>query len=115
MKALRVAAPDTGAYVNECDYFQPDWQRAFWGPNYARLAASNAATTPTASSPSTTASAARAGAPMASPEPPSGVDTGRRRFGPAAGKFGLKNSRMSGLGSKRSSAPRRRADLRYDR
>jgi FAD/FMN-containing dehydrogenase len=37
MKALRVAAPDTGAYVNECDYFQPDWQRAFWGANYARL------------------------------------------------------------------------------
>jgi len=39
MKALRVAAPDTGAYVNECDYFQDDWQRAFWGPNYPRLAA----------------------------------------------------------------------------
>ncbi len=38
MKALRAAAPDTGAYVNECDYFQPDWQRAFWGSNYARLA-----------------------------------------------------------------------------
>jgi FAD/FMN-containing dehydrogenase len=38
MKALRVAAPDTGAYVNECDYFQDDWQRAFWGVNYPRLA-----------------------------------------------------------------------------
>jgi hypothetical protein len=38
MKALRLAAPDTGAYVNECDYFQNDWQRAFWGPNYPRLA-----------------------------------------------------------------------------
>jgi hypothetical protein len=38
MAALRVAAPETGAYVNECDYFQTDWQRAFWGPNYARLA-----------------------------------------------------------------------------
>jgi FAD/FMN-containing dehydrogenase len=37
MTALRAAAPDTGAYVNECDYFQPDWQRAFWGPNYPRL------------------------------------------------------------------------------
>jgi len=37
MKALRVSAPDTGAYVNECDYFQPDWQRAFWGPHYPRL------------------------------------------------------------------------------
>jgi FAD/FMN-containing dehydrogenase len=38
MKALRVAAPDTGAYVNECDYFQADWQLAFWGANYPRLA-----------------------------------------------------------------------------
>ena len=38
MAAIRVAAPNTGAYVNECDYFQPDWQRAFWGPNYPRLA-----------------------------------------------------------------------------
>jgi FAD/FMN-containing dehydrogenase len=38
MKALRVAAPDTGAYVNECDYFQDNWQRAFWGSNYPRLA-----------------------------------------------------------------------------
>ncbi|HLY77779.1 MAG TPA: FAD-binding protein [Caulobacteraceae bacterium] len=38
MKALRVAAPNAGAYVNECDYFQADWQRAFWGPNYPRLA-----------------------------------------------------------------------------
>jgi FAD/FMN-containing dehydrogenase len=38
MKALRIAAPNTGAYVNECDYFQADWQRAFWGPNYPRLA-----------------------------------------------------------------------------
>jgi len=37
MKALRACAPDTGAYVNECDYFQPDWQRAFWGANYPRL------------------------------------------------------------------------------
>ncbi|HEY1751333.1 MAG TPA: FAD-binding oxidoreductase [Caulobacteraceae bacterium] len=39
IQALRAAAPDTGAYVNECDYFQPDWQRAFWGPHYARLLA----------------------------------------------------------------------------
>ena len=38
MAALRVAAPDAGAYVNECDYFQEDWQHAFWGPNYPRLA-----------------------------------------------------------------------------
>jgi hypothetical protein len=38
MTALRAAAPSTGAYVNECDYFQPNWQSAFWGPNYSRLA-----------------------------------------------------------------------------
>lgn len=37
MEALRVAAPNTGAYVNECDYFQSDWQNALWGPNYQRL------------------------------------------------------------------------------
>jgi FAD/FMN-containing dehydrogenase len=38
MTAMRAAAPHTGAYVNECDYFQPDWQRAFWGENHVRLA-----------------------------------------------------------------------------
>ena len=39
MMALRAAAPDTGAYLNECDYFQENWQQAFWGANYQRLAA----------------------------------------------------------------------------
>ncbi|HZZ89811.1 MAG TPA: FAD-binding protein [Caulobacteraceae bacterium] len=39
MQALRACAPDAGAYVNECDYHQPDWQRAFWGENYPRLLA----------------------------------------------------------------------------
>ncbi len=38
MEALRAAAPTGGCYVNECDFFEPDWQRAFWGSNYARLA-----------------------------------------------------------------------------
>jgi FAD/FMN-containing dehydrogenase len=38
MAALRAAAPGAGAYVNESDYFQPDWQSAFWGPHYPRLA-----------------------------------------------------------------------------
>ena len=37
MAALLKAAPGAGAYVNECDYFQPDWRRAFWGANYPRL------------------------------------------------------------------------------
>ena len=62
MAALRVAAPETGAYVNECDYFQTDWQRAFWGPNYARLARIKRQYDPTASLSSTTASAATTGA-----------------------------------------------------
>jgi hypothetical protein len=39
MKALSAVAPNTGTYLNECDYFQPDWQRAFWGANYPRLLA----------------------------------------------------------------------------
>lgn len=37
MTVLRTVAPDTGTYVNECDYFQADWQGAFWGANYERL------------------------------------------------------------------------------
>jgi FAD/FMN-containing dehydrogenase len=37
MQALRAAAPDSGAYVNECDYFQSDWQQRLWGSNYPRL------------------------------------------------------------------------------
>jgi len=37
MDALRAAAPDSGAYVNECDYFQSDWQQRLWGSNYPRL------------------------------------------------------------------------------
>jgi FAD/FMN-containing dehydrogenase len=39
MKALLACAPGAGSYVNETDYFQDDWQHAFWGPNYPRLAA----------------------------------------------------------------------------
>ncbi len=31
--------PGAGSYVSESDYFQKDWQRAFWGGNYTRLAA----------------------------------------------------------------------------
>ena len=38
MNALRTAAPEAGADVHECDYFQKDWQKSFWGANYARLA-----------------------------------------------------------------------------
>jgi FAD/FMN-containing dehydrogenase len=37
MDLLRRATPGTGSYVNEADYFEPDWQRSFWGENYDRL------------------------------------------------------------------------------
>ncbi|GLQ88954.1 FAD-binding oxidoreductase [Dyella flagellata] len=39
MDALLKVAPNAGAYVSESDYFQRDWQQAFWGTNYPRLAA----------------------------------------------------------------------------
>lgn len=35
--ALRQLAPDSGAYFNECDSYEPDWQYAFFGSNYPRL------------------------------------------------------------------------------
>jgi FAD/FMN-containing dehydrogenase len=37
MKILRDATPGSGSYVNETDYFEPDWQRSFWGDGYPRL------------------------------------------------------------------------------
>ena len=39
MAELLKVAPDAGAYVSESDYFQRNWQQAFWGANYPRLAA----------------------------------------------------------------------------
>lgn len=39
MDELLKAAPGAGSYVSESDYFQADWQRAFWGANYPRLTA----------------------------------------------------------------------------
>ncbi|WP_322402932.1 FAD-binding oxidoreductase [Massilia luteola] len=38
MDALLKVAPHAGSYVSESDYFLRDWQHAFWGANYARLA-----------------------------------------------------------------------------
>jgi FAD/FMN-containing dehydrogenase len=35
--ALTALAPDTGAYVNEADPYQPNYHEAFWGENYPRL------------------------------------------------------------------------------
>ncbi|KAH8600686.1 hypothetical protein B0O99DRAFT_589582 [Bisporella sp. PMI_857] len=38
-KALRELAPDMGAYINEADANEPNFQQAFWGDNYPRLLA----------------------------------------------------------------------------
>jgi FAD/FMN-containing dehydrogenase len=37
MDIVRTAAPDAGTYANEADYFEENWQRQFYGPNYPRL------------------------------------------------------------------------------
>ena len=36
---FKAIAPDAGTYVNETDYFLPQWQQAFWGKNYEKLLA----------------------------------------------------------------------------
>jgi hypothetical protein len=36
---LRAIVPNGGAYVSESNFFQEDWQHAYWGSNYACLAA----------------------------------------------------------------------------
>jgi hypothetical protein len=38
-KIIRAATPGTGTYLNETDYFEPDWQRELWGDNYEKLLA----------------------------------------------------------------------------
>jgi len=38
MDELLTVAPNAGSYVSESDYFLKQWQTAFWGGNYARLA-----------------------------------------------------------------------------
>ena len=37
IRLIRGATPGAGTYFNEADYFEPDWQQAFWGANYDRL------------------------------------------------------------------------------
>ena len=39
MNELLKVAPGAGSYVSESDYFRSDWQTAFWGSNYPKLAA----------------------------------------------------------------------------
>ncbi len=36
---LRAVAGETGAYVSESNYFEKNFQQAYWGSNYNRLAA----------------------------------------------------------------------------
>ncbi len=36
---LRKLVPNPGSYVSESDFFEKDWQHAFWGDNYPRLLA----------------------------------------------------------------------------
>lgn len=37
MRGFLEAAPEAGCYANEADYFQDNWQEAFWGSHYPRL------------------------------------------------------------------------------
>jgi FAD/FMN-containing dehydrogenase len=37
MAPLKALAPKPGSYISETDYFQTDWQTAFWGNHYPRL------------------------------------------------------------------------------
>ncbi|MGH8746820.1 MAG: FAD-binding protein, partial [Burkholderiales bacterium] len=39
METLRRLDPSAGSYVVESNFFEPHWQRAYWGPNYPRLLA----------------------------------------------------------------------------
>ncbi len=37
MAELRKVVPDFGSYVSESNYFEKQWQHAFWGANYLKL------------------------------------------------------------------------------
>ena len=39
MNPLRALVPNPGSYVSESNYFEKDWQHAYWGNNYPRLEA----------------------------------------------------------------------------
>lgn len=39
MAPMRKLVPSAGSYMSEADYFGKDWKSAYWGTNYARLAA----------------------------------------------------------------------------
>jgi hypothetical protein len=37
MAELRKLVPEPASYVSESNFFEQQWQRAFWGDNYQRL------------------------------------------------------------------------------
>jgi len=37
MRIIRQLTPNAGSYLNETDWFEAQWQDAFWGENYPRL------------------------------------------------------------------------------
>ena len=37
MEKIRAVTPGAGAYINEADVLEPDWQQSFFGTNYKRL------------------------------------------------------------------------------
>lgn len=39
MPRLEALSPDGGSYLNEADFNQPNWQKAFYGKNYDKLSA----------------------------------------------------------------------------
>jgi hypothetical protein len=39
MAEIRKLVPKPAAYLGESNYFEPQWQEAFWGTNYPRLLA----------------------------------------------------------------------------
>jgi len=39
MSELRQVAPAAASYVSESNFFEPEWQRSYWGPHYPRLRA----------------------------------------------------------------------------
>ena len=39
MRKLKAVAPEGGSYVSESNFFEPAWQRSFWGDHHDRLRA----------------------------------------------------------------------------
>lgn len=46
METFKAHVPARGSYVSESDYFEADWEQAFWGRNHGRLRAAKTAYDP---------------------------------------------------------------------